>query len=110
MGSLLLVAVSFYIFCAYVTLASSPWSKSDVEELLDSALSCTEGVFGNGSESWGQYSPYFPVDPYTAPPVGCEITQVGLLLLESLGSTIYLDRGTPSFVSVLGCHLWIYLS
>lgn len=79
MGSLLLVAVSFYIFCAYVTLASSPWSKSDVEELLDSALSCTEGVFGNGSESWGQYSPYFPVDPYTAPPVGCEITQVNIL-------------------------------
>jgi len=79
MTTLLLIAISFYVFCAYVTLGVSHPTVSAVDQVIRVASNgdCEGGeVFGSGSESWAQYSPYFAVESYTPPPSGCEINQV----------------------------------
>ncbi|PCH40718.1 phytase [Wolfiporia cocos MD-104 SS10] len=77
MAALIVVALLFYVLCAYVTLgASRPAVPLDVGYLSGSS---SAGIFENGSESWAQYTPYFAVEPYSAPPSGCQITQVNIL-------------------------------
>ncbi|KAF8870778.1 histidine phosphatase superfamily [Infundibulicybe gibba] len=39
---------------------------------------------GPFSQSWAQYSPYFPVNPYKPPPHGCAVTQANILADPSI--------------------------
>ncbi|KAI0941112.1 hypothetical protein AcV7_002758 [Taiwanofungus camphoratus] len=76
MTSLFLICVSFYIFCAYVTLvASKPDSRSGRQQPT------TSGGFAlpESAHSWAMYTPYYPLDDYVPPPQDCEIVQVNIL-------------------------------
>ncbi|CCL99914.1 uncharacterized protein FIBRA_01939 [Fibroporia radiculosa] len=73
MSSALLLALSIYVLCAYVSMgASHPSSR-----LATPSVNAT-AIFGTQSESWAQYTPYYPVDEYVPPPDGCEITQASV--------------------------------
>ncbi|KAI0960608.1 hypothetical protein AcW1_010302 [Taiwanofungus camphoratus] len=76
MSSLFLICVSFYIFCAYVTLvASKPDSRSGRQRPT------TSGGFAlpESAHSWAMYTPYYPLDDYVPPPQDCEIVQVNIV-------------------------------
>lgn len=81
MTTILLVALTFYALCGYVTLgrSSSPQDIIIEAEPTERDLAPGTSVFGSDSVRWAQYSPYFPVEPYAAPPEGCEVDQVSLL-------------------------------
>ncbi|KAI0941128.1 hypothetical protein AcV7_002773 [Taiwanofungus camphoratus] len=76
MSSLFLICVSFYIFCAYVTLvASKPDSRSGRQRPTTS-----DGfALPESAHSWAMYTPYYPLDDYVPPPQHCEIVQVNIL-------------------------------
>ena len=80
MTTILIVALTFYALCGYVTLGRSSSPPDIVIEAesteWDSAPSTL--VLGWDSARWAQYSPYFPVEPYAAPAEGCEVDQVSL--------------------------------
>ncbi|KZT06538.1 phosphoglycerate mutase-like protein [Laetiporus sulphureus 93-53] len=66
------------VFCTYMTLvASRPGFGEKIG--LRMRVVAAAGVFGNGSKSWAQYTPYYAVEAYAAPPDECEITQVNIL-------------------------------
>ncbi|KAI0941138.1 hypothetical protein AcV7_002782 [Taiwanofungus camphoratus] len=76
MSSLFLICVSFYVFCAYVTLVvSKPDSRSGRQRPT------TSGGFAlpESAHSWVMYTPYYPLDDYVPPPQDCEIVQVNIL-------------------------------
>ena len=71
-GVVLILAV-----CAFAL--SSAFATS-----IPSGIHSTTPVFPisvSEQKNWGQYSPYFPLAEYQAPPKGCEITQVRSLPL-----------------------------
>ena len=80
MTTLLLVALTFYALCGYVTLGRST-SPPDIvieAESTERDMALGTSVLGWDSARWAQYSPYFPVEPYAAPPEGCAVDQVSL--------------------------------
>lgn len=91
MSSLFLICVSFYVFCAYVTLvASKPDSRSGRQQPT------TSGGFAlpESAHSWAMYTPYYPLDDYVPPPQDCEIVQVSVVC--GLHRSIAIVRGADS--------------
>ncbi|KAH9919703.1 histidine phosphatase superfamily [Fomitopsis serialis] len=81
MTTLFLVALAFYAICGYVTLGrpSAPEAAHVEAENTESNLTSDRSIFGADSMRWAQYAPYFPVQPYVAPPKGCDVDQVHIL-------------------------------
>ncbi|KAH9833864.1 phytase [Rhodofomes roseus] len=81
MTTLLCAALAFYAFCGYVALGrtSSPEGGIVDVENTESNLTSDRSVFGADSTRWAQYAPYFPVEPYAAPPASCEVDQVHII-------------------------------
>lgn len=48
----------------------------------------------NKDYSWAAYNPYFPVEGYRPPPIGCQIDQVRLIIVHVLRSHFYSSRLT----------------
>jgi hypothetical protein len=46
----------------------------------------------NKDYSWAAYNPYFPVEGYRPPPIGCQIDQVCLVIIHVLRSHPYSSR------------------
>ncbi|EGN94960.1 hypothetical protein SERLA73DRAFT_170869 [Serpula lacrymans var. lacrymans S7.3] len=59
----------------YLGLAYSGFATAATINLTTPSLGFPQSM----EQSWAQYSPYFPVDTYQAPPDGCSVTQVNLL-------------------------------
>ncbi|KAI0941117.1 hypothetical protein AcV7_002762 [Taiwanofungus camphoratus] len=102
MSSLFLICVSFYIFCAYVTLvASKPDSRSGRQQPTTS-----DGfALPESAHSWAMYTPYYPLDDYVPPPQDCEIVQVSVVC--GLRRSIAIVRGAESWsadVNILQRH------
>lgn len=78
MTAILLLALTFYALCGYVTLGRSSSAQDIISEAESTELNSAPDVsaFGSDSARWAQYSPYFPVEPYAALPEGCEVDQV----------------------------------
>ena len=57
---------------------SSIWPSSEKQlKLKTPHLAIPDAIQRN----WGQYSPWFPVEPYSPPPDGCTVTQVHIVSL-----------------------------
>ncbi|KAI0935171.1 hypothetical protein AcW1_010308 [Taiwanofungus camphoratus] len=99
MSSLFLICVSFYVFCAYVTLvASKPDSRSGRQQPT------TSGGFAlpESAHSWAMYTPYYPLDDYVPPPQDCEIVQVSVVC--GLRRSIAIVRGAESWSADVSGH------
>ena len=51
-------------------------SASLAQQGLPTKLGASLGVDATVQKSWSESAPYFPLDIYRNPPIGCEITQV----------------------------------
>ncbi|KAI0915409.1 hypothetical protein AcV7_008406 [Taiwanofungus camphoratus] len=76
MSSLFLICVSFYVFCAYVTLVAS---KRDSRSGRQRPTTSGGFALPESAHSWAMYTPYYPLDDYARPPQDCEIVQVSVV-------------------------------
>lgn len=59
----------------------------------------------NKDYSWAAYNPYFPVEGYRPPPIGCQIDQVRLVTIHVLRSHLYSSRLISQVLLYSICNL-----
>ncbi|KZT70267.1 phytase [Daedalea quercina L-15889] len=79
MTTLLCIALTFYAFCGYIALGRPPDDIVVDIESGETGFAADPSGFGADSTNWSQYSPYYPVEPYSAPPEGCVVDQVHII-------------------------------